>query len=67
MYTIFVRNWYKYATKNGKRVIVPNPNARREKIGTSQTIEGARKQCEAWNSTHTPGPLSRKAEFTSNY
>lgn len=63
MYTIFVRNWWKM--ENGKKV--PNPGARRTKIGTAKTAEEAREKCRQWNDNNPEGKLSRKAEFTSDY
>lgn len=69
MFTIFVRNWYKrqYNHFTGSFEIVPHPQARRSIIDTSPTEEGARKLCRQYNETHEPGPLSRKAEYTSNF
>lgn len=74
MFTIFVRNWYKYETmwdnRTGKKIgkrIVPNPRARRTVIATRNTEQEARDYCQEYNNTHKPGPLSRKAEYTSNF
>jgi len=67
-YKVFVRNWYKYQhTGKGKREIVPNPTARKTVIATVYNEAEARERCQRYNSSHDPGPLSRKAEYTSNY
>lgn len=64
MYTVFIRSWYRKEGKN----YVPNPGARRTILRDNiRTQEEARKICEEYNSTHNPGPTSRKAEYTSNY
>lgn len=72
MFTIFVRNWYKYEYKNTafggiEKKIVPNPGARRTIIATRNTEQEARDYCQDYNDTHKPGPLSRKAEYTSDF
>lgn len=74
MFTIFVRNWYKYETDHNyhsygkpKKRLVPNPRARRTIIAYRDTEEQAREYCQDYNNTHKPGPLSRKAEYTSNF
>lgn len=67
-YKVFVRNWYKYKTiSKGKREIVPDPAAKKKTIATVHTEAEARKRCEDYNKANNPGPLSRKAEYTSNY
>jgi hypothetical protein len=67
-YKVFVRNWYKYETvAKGKRVIVPNPTARKTVIATVHSESEARDRCRKYNEANAPGPLSRKAEYTSNY
>ena len=55
MYTIFVRNWWR--EERGR--LVPDPGARRTKIGTAGTYEDAQRQCAEYNKTHKPGKLSR--------
>jgi hypothetical protein len=59
MYKVFVRNWWKM--ENGQRV--PDGCGRKTSVCTCSTIEEAREACEEYNSTHSPGKLSRKAEF----
>jgi hypothetical protein len=65
MYIVFVRNWWR--VESGR--LVPNPGARRTRIATAETYDGARELCKQYNDTHAPGKLSRKAEFTdaNNY
>lgn len=68
MFTIFVRSWWKYKTDlYGRKTLVPNPGARRTVIATRNTEQEARDYCQDYNNTHKPGPLSRKAEYTSNF
>lgn len=67
-YKVFVRNWYKYQPDGkGKRKIVPDPTARKTTIATVFTETEARERCRQYNESNDPGPLSRKAEYTSNY
>ncbi len=58
---IFTRTWWK-ANPDYPRGLEPCIGPSR-KIGTASTIEQARLMCEEWNASHTPGRLSRKAEF----
>jgi hypothetical protein len=67
-YKVFVRNWYKYAPDGaGKRKLVPHPTARKTVIAIVYSEAEARERCNNFNNSHDPGPLSRKAEYTSNY
>ncbi len=67
-YTCFTRNWYRYErTSSGEKKIVPDPGARRTRHREFNTEQEAREYCENYNSTHKPGPLSRKMEYTSRY
>lgn len=59
MIRVFVRNWYK--REGGK--LVPHPRARKMTLAMVRTDDEAREMCRVYNSTHKPGPLSRKAEF----
>jgi hypothetical protein len=63
MYKVFVRNWWKNNPKwpNG---LEPDGGARKTTIGKVRTEEDARIMCKAYNTTHKPGRLSRKAEYT---
>ena len=63
MYKVFIRNWWRM--ENGQRV--PDPGARKYTLDYVNTEEEARELCEEYNSTHNPGILSRKAEYTSQY
>lgn len=60
-YDVFVRNWWR---RDAGGRIVPAPGARKTSLARHVTYEDARAICEEYNSTHKPGPLSRKAEFT---
>ena len=65
---MFVRNWWrwKYITgyPNGsRRILEPDPGARKTTLATRCTYEEARQMCARYAETHKPGPLSRKAEF----
>ena len=63
MYKVFVRNWWRI--ENGR--LVPDPAAIKYTLDFVETEEEARKICKEYNSTHSPGKLSRKAEYTNNY
>lgn len=66
-YTCFARNWWKYERdSSGKKIKVPHPG-RKTKLASFTSGEAARDYCNKWNNSNDPGPLSRKAEFTSNY
>jgi hypothetical protein len=58
LYNVFVRNWYR--RESGR--IVPGAG-RKTYLERKVTYAEARRLCEQYNSTHEPGPLSRKAEF----
>lgn len=62
-YSVFVRNWWKRnpAWPGGRE---PGAGPRRY-LQRSVVYADARAICEAYNSTHKPGFLSRKAEFES--
>lgn len=57
-YNVFVRNWW--IMEHGSRV--PGPG-RKTYLRKHVTYSDAREICHQYNSTHDPGPLSRKAEF----
>ncbi len=60
MYRVFVRNWWRM--EGGQRV--PDPGARKRTLQASvETEEEARRIAQAYNATHKPGKLSRKAEY----
>ena len=65
-YQVFTRNWWKYEYRNGKKEIVPGPG-RKTILGYTNSEQDARTVCKEYNDTHKPGPLSRKAEYTSSY
>lgn len=67
IYTCFARTWWKYERNSiGKKTKVPHPG-RRTVLARFSNIEEARNYCNNWNNANNPGPLSRKAEYTSNY
>ena len=59
-YRVFVRNWWRY--EDG-RFRVPHPEAKKTTLASHMTYEEAQRMAHAYNATHVPGPLSRKAEF----
>ena len=61
-FQVFVRNWWKLNDEypDGRE---PSPG-HSYPIEIMATEEEARAMCAEWNATHTPGKLSRKAEFT---
>ena len=73
MYTVFVRNWFKYnpsvineldSSLNG---LEPDPRARKYKLATFKTENEARDYAREYNKTHKEGKLRRKAEYTQYY
>jgi hypothetical protein len=71
-YRVFVRNWWRWEwkpapsygeTRKGNRALVPDPGARKTTLATRCTEEEARAMCRAYQASHKPGPLSRKAEY----
>jgi hypothetical protein len=58
-YATFTRTWWRHGP-NGTRVPGPGP---KRYHGRRLTEDEARRMCQQWNATHTPGPLSRKMEF----
>ena len=58
-YDVFVRDWWRF--EGGVRV--PYPGAPRRYLARHVTYADARELCDRYNSTHEPGPTSRKAEF----
>ena len=68
MYECYIRNWWKEETdRHGRKKLVPHPHARKTLLAWARTEEEALKICEDYNSTHNPGKLSRKAEFSRDY
>jgi len=67
--TVFTRNWWRYDRDQatGRRVKVPDCSAHKTIIAIVPSVDEARKMCEQWNKANKPGPLGRKAEFTSNF
>jgi len=63
MFKIFTRTWWREADPR----IWPDglePHAgKRTYIDEARTYDEARAICRAWNASHAPGRLSRKAEF----
>ena len=65
-FTVFVRNWWREnkAWPGGRE---PESNARRTVIARNiKTEDEAREIARAYNKSHEPGFLSRKAEFTED-
>ena len=60
-YQVYIRNWYR---KDHRGHLVPCPG-KKKVIRNGLTIDEARRLCNEYNSSTDPGPLSRKAEFTS--
>jgi len=60
-YRVFTRNWWKRAEGGG---LEPNPRARKTTVCHCETEEAARDVCRVYNLNHSPGRLSRKAEYT---
>lgn len=62
-YTVFVRSWWRHnpSWPNG---LEPYPG-RKKILRRNLTESEARQMCREYNATHTPGRLSRKAEYES--
>lgn len=60
MFEVFVRNWWRLDERGVRR---PHPGAPKRKLAVVSTEAEARRRAQAYNSSHDPGPLSRKAEF----
>jgi len=62
-YRVFIRNWWSPnpAWPDGRE---PSPG-RKHTIAKVSTEAEAQARCEAYNTTHKPGFLSRKAEYES--
>jgi hypothetical protein len=61
-FRVYVCNWWRVEETTGHKV--PDPGARKTTIDKVATEEEARARCKEYNDTHTPGRLSRKAEYT---
>jgi hypothetical protein len=70
-YRVFVRNWWRWESAYGlpnaasRGRLVPDPGARKTTLATRCTEQEAQAICRRYQETHTPGPLSRKAEYES--
>lgn len=66
MFRVFVRNWWRWETSpfSGTRKLVPNSGDRGRTIARVSTEAEAQRLCREYNSTHKPGKLSKKAEYT---
>jgi hypothetical protein len=65
-YQIFTRNWWREARPedgNWPNNLVPDGTTRRN-IARVDTEEEAQEYCREYNNNHSPGRLSRKAEYT---
>jgi hypothetical protein len=62
MYRVFTRTWWQRnpAWPNGREPGAGRKHTIRRNV---ETEEQAREICRAWNASHDPGFLSRKAEY----
>lgn len=65
-YRIFTRNWWKINPAWPKG-LEPDGGARKHTIGYAADEDEARAICKAWNDSHKPGKLARRAEYTSDH
>lgn len=63
-YRTFIRTWWK-VNPNWPGGLEPHAG-RKTWRGHYKTEEEAQKACEQYNSTHNPGKLSRKMEYTKD-
>lgn len=61
MFHCFVRTWWR-RNPSYPRGLEPHAGRKRT-LRTVRTEAEARAVCKAYNDTHDPGPLSRKAEY----
>ena len=61
-YRVFTRTWW-CANPAWPDGLEPRPG-RQTMLAHGCTYDEARALCEEWNTTHKPGRLGRKAEFT---
>ena len=61
-FKVFVRNWWK-SNPSWPNGLEPDGGAPKKYIGTFRSEESAREHAQNYNATHSPGRLSRKAEF----
>lgn len=61
-YYCFTRTWWRYNSGGPHLPRMPGAG-RRHTVAKNLTWAEARSFCEQWNSSHNPGPLSRKCEF----
>lgn len=61
-YRCFTRTWWRRnpSWPNGRE---PSPGRKHTIARRVETIADAQRICRAYNETHDPGPLNRKAEF----
>ena len=61
-FKVFTRNWWKKnpSWPGGRE---PDAGARKRTLGYVETEEEAIAMCREYNTTHSPGELSRKAEW----
>jgi len=62
MYRVFTRTWWRH-NPDWPNGLEPCPGRKHTLKRHVATEEEARAICRAWNDTHTPGRLSRKAEY----
>ena len=64
LYRCFVRNWW-INNSDWPDGLEPGPGPSRF-LAWASTIDEAQRICKAYNADHSPGRLSRKAEFEVN-
>lgn len=64
-YRVFVRNWWKHARPGSHFYpgLEPDGGARKTTLGRGCTEAEAQRVARAYNDSHKPGRLSRKAEY----
>jgi|ETNvirome_6_1000_1030641.scaffolds.fasta_scaffold223361_1 hypothetical protein len=68
MYEIRVRNWWRENSEWPEGLEPwPTPWEKAHLLAKCNTEEEALAICEEYNTTHKPGRLSRKAEFSDRY
>ena len=62
VYRVFIRNWWK-ANPAYPQGLEPDPTARKYTLARVGSEEEAQAIAKAYNASHKPGRLARKAEY----
>ncbi len=63
-YRVFIRNWWR--VEPGSKRLVPNSGAKGRTVQYVETEAEAKQMCREHNTTHEPGRLSCKMEYSQS-